>query len=116
MSSSTVVLITGANQGLGYLTALQLSKLPGYTVLVGARNAEKGADAVKRILADSEGGKAQSSVDTILINQDDDASLHAAVKQIEIKFGKLDVLVVSHKSFLLTKYHRANRFIFVHVL
>jgi NAD(P)-dependent dehydrogenase (short-subunit alcohol dehydrogenase family) len=93
-TSSIVVLITGANQGLGYSSALQLSKLPGYTILVGARSAEKGSDAVKRILADTEGGAAQSSVETILVNQDKDETLHAAVKEIQTKFGRLDVLVV----------------------
>jgi NAD(P)-dependent dehydrogenase (short-subunit alcohol dehydrogenase family) len=93
-ASSTVVLITGANQGLGYLAALQLSKLSGYNILIGARSAEKGSDAVKRILADTEGGSAQSSVDTILVDQDKDETLHAAVKEIQIKFGRLDVLVV----------------------
>jgi hypothetical protein len=91
----TIVLITGANQGLGYLAALQLSKLPGYTVLIGARSPEKGANAVERILADTEGGHAQSAVETILVNQDEDETLYAAMKQIEAKFSKLDVLVVS---------------------
>jgi NAD(P)-dependent dehydrogenase (short-subunit alcohol dehydrogenase family) len=80
---------------LGYLAALQLSKIVGYVVLVGARSTGKGEDAVKRILADTEGGAAQSSVEVVLVDLDDDETLHAAIKQIEVKFGKLDVLVVS---------------------
>jgi NAD(P)-dependent dehydrogenase (short-subunit alcohol dehydrogenase family) len=51
-STPEVVLITGANQGLGYLAALQLSKLPGYQVLLGARDAAKGAAAAKKIEAE----------------------------------------------------------------
>jgi NAD(P)-dependent dehydrogenase (short-subunit alcohol dehydrogenase family) len=52
MTSPQIVLITGANQGLGYFAALQLSKLPGYHVLVGSRDAAKGANAVKQIEAE----------------------------------------------------------------
>jgi NAD(P)-dependent dehydrogenase (short-subunit alcohol dehydrogenase family) len=105
MPSSTIVLITGANQGLGYLTGLQLSKLPGYTVLIGARSAEKGTDAVNRILADTEGGDAQSTVEAILVDLDNDETLHAAMNQIETKFGKLDVLVVSQISCSTLRRH-----------
>jgi hypothetical protein len=52
MTSPIITLITGANQGLGYHAALQLSKLPGYHVLVGSRDAAKGAAAVKQIEAE----------------------------------------------------------------
>jgi NAD(P)-dependent dehydrogenase (short-subunit alcohol dehydrogenase family) len=54
MSAPQIVLITGANQGLGYLAALQLSKIPGYHILLGARDAVKGANAVKQIEAEGE--------------------------------------------------------------
>jgi NAD(P)-dependent dehydrogenase (short-subunit alcohol dehydrogenase family) len=91
MSSSTqVVLVTGANQGLGYLAALQLSKLPGYHVFIGARSTEKWAEAVKKIEADG----ATSKVEAVLLDVDSDESIHAAIKQIDAKAGRLDVLVV----------------------
>lgn len=55
-STKQIVLITGANQGLGYQAALQLSKRSDTHVLVGARDATKGAEAVKSILAASPAG------------------------------------------------------------
>jgi NAD(P)-dependent dehydrogenase (short-subunit alcohol dehydrogenase family) len=98
MSSSTqIVLITGANQGLGYLAALQFSKLAGYHIFVGARSTEKGAEAVKKIEADGP----TSKVEAILLDVDSDESINAAVKQIESKAGRLDVLVVQ---FLFSLY------------
>jgi NAD(P)-dependent dehydrogenase (short-subunit alcohol dehydrogenase family) len=92
--SAQIVLITGANQGLGYLAALQLSKLPGYHIFVGARTANKGAEAVKNIQAEG----ATSKVEPILVDVDSDKSIDAAMKQIKTKFGRLDVLVVSTSS------------------
>jgi NAD(P)-dependent dehydrogenase (short-subunit alcohol dehydrogenase family) len=86
-----VVLITGANQGLGYFTALQLSKLPGYHVLIGSRDATKGADAVDKIRAESP----ISTVSSIVIDVDSDESIQSAHAEIEHRFGKLDILVVS---------------------
>jgi NAD(P)-dependent dehydrogenase (short-subunit alcohol dehydrogenase family) len=88
--SPTIVLITGANQGLGYFTALQLAQQPGYHIIIGSRDASKGADAVEKIKSDG----AQSAVETIQLDVDSDASIDAAVKTVKEKFGKLDVLVV----------------------
>jgi NAD(P)-dependent dehydrogenase (short-subunit alcohol dehydrogenase family) len=62
MSAPQVVLITGANQGLGYLAALQLSKIPGYHILLGARDAVKGANAVKQIEAEGASSAGRSRV------------------------------------------------------
>jgi NAD(P)-dependent dehydrogenase (short-subunit alcohol dehydrogenase family) len=90
-----VVLVTGANQGLGYEVALQLAKLPGYHILVGARSQEKGAEAVSKIRA-AEG--VVSKLEPILVDLDSDETIHAAIKTVESKFGKLDVLVVSTSS------------------
>jgi NAD(P)-dependent dehydrogenase (short-subunit alcohol dehydrogenase family) len=89
-SSAQIVLITGANQGLGYFAALQLSKLAGYHIFVGARSAEKGAEAVKKIEADGPTAK----VEDVLLDLDSDESITAAIKEVEAKAGRLDVLVV----------------------
>lgn len=85
-----IILITGANQGLGYLAALQLSKRSDVHVLVGARNIAKGEDAVKSILAAS----AQGSVSPISIDVSLDESVAAAALEVKNKFGRLDVLIV----------------------
>ena len=41
----TITLITGANKGLGYETARRLIDL-GHTVLAGARDPERGSEAI----------------------------------------------------------------------
>lgn len=49
LASSNIVLITGANQGLGFAIAKVLSAKPNYHVLVGSRNAQRGIDAAKQL-------------------------------------------------------------------
>jgi NAD(P)-dependent dehydrogenase (short-subunit alcohol dehydrogenase family) len=44
----TVTFITGANKGLGYETARRLIEL-GQTVLIGARDPERGRTAASRL-------------------------------------------------------------------
>ncbi|MFU1847771.1 SDR family NAD(P)-dependent oxidoreductase, partial [Enterococcus faecium] len=44
--ASRIALITGANKGIGLETARQLAR-QGITVLIGARDARRGADAVQ---------------------------------------------------------------------
>ena len=46
-----IALVTGANKGLGLETARQLARDHGYSVLLGARDADKGESAA-RLLRD----------------------------------------------------------------
>ena len=48
MSSAKIALITGANKGIGLETARQLGR-QGISVLIGARDAERGAGAVAQL-------------------------------------------------------------------
>lgn len=48
-SSSKIVLVTGANQGIGFEIAKSLSSKPGYHVLVGSRDNQRGIDASKQL-------------------------------------------------------------------
>ena len=81
-----VALVTGANKGIGYAIAEGLGRL-GYTVLVGARDRERGDDAVRRLRA---GG-----VDAVscLIDVRDDDSVRAAADAVARDYARLDVLV-----------------------
>jgi hypothetical protein len=89
-SGPVVVLITGANQGLGFQAARQLAAQSGWHILIGARDAARGQEAVQKIAAE----RPKSKVEFIQIEVTSDESIAAAVKSVETKFGKLDVLVV----------------------
>jgi NAD(P)-dependent dehydrogenase (short-subunit alcohol dehydrogenase family) len=81
-----VVLITGANKGLGKEIARQLGML-GYTVVLTARNEQAGSAAVTELVA---AGCDAHMARLEVTNPDDIASL---VSYLETTFGKLDVLV-----------------------
>jgi len=77
----TVTLITGANKGIGFATARQLTDL-GHTVYIGARDAERGARAAESIGARS-----------VQLDVTDDDSVRAALATIDAAEGRLDMLV-----------------------
>jgi NAD(P)-dependent dehydrogenase (short-subunit alcohol dehydrogenase family) len=81
-----VALITGANKGIGFETARRLAN-EGYTVLIGARDKEKGKAAAAR-LRDEE-----LDVRPLLIDVADGQSIEAAVRRVAHDHGRLDVLV-----------------------
>lgn len=77
----TVTLITGANKGIGYETARQLIEL-GHTVYVGARSVERGEAAAAKLGARF-----------VQLDVTDDASVESALRVIDEREGRLDVLV-----------------------
>jgi NAD(P)-dependent dehydrogenase (short-subunit alcohol dehydrogenase family) len=77
----TTTFITGANRSLGYETARRLIDA-GHTVLVGARDPERG-----RVAADALGAR------FVQIDVTDDASVAAAVADVEAREGAIDVLI-----------------------
>jgi NAD(P)-dependent dehydrogenase (short-subunit alcohol dehydrogenase family) len=81
-----IALITGANKGIGFETARQLAA-QGMTVLVGARDEERGRAA--------EGALRDGGADARFVQLDvtDAASVQRAAAWIEAKYGRLDVLV-----------------------
>ena len=81
-----VVLITGANKGIGKETARQLGLL-GYTVVLAARDPQAGKKAADELIAT---GCVAQTVPLDVTNADDIANL---AKYLEKNFGKLDVLV-----------------------
>ncbi len=84
--SSTIALVTGANKGIGRETAAQLAAL-GMTVLLGARDPERGEETASALRA------AGGNVQAVVLDVTDPDTVLAAARDIEDRFGRLDVLV-----------------------
>ena len=78
---TTITFITGANKGLGYETARRLIEL-GQTVIIGARDADRGQAAADRLGARF-----------VPIDVTDDGSVKRAAADIEAHEGRIDRLV-----------------------
>ncbi len=81
-----IALVTGANKGIGLETARQLAQ-KGMTVLLGARDARKGQEAVAQLQGEG------LEVQLLEIDVSDEASVARAAKKVESDFGRLDILV-----------------------
>ena len=86
MSTKKIALITGANRGIGFETARQLSK-QGIKVLIGARSEEKGKEAESTLK--NEGLDAEY----ITLDVNDPKTHESAAKFIDATYGKLDILI-----------------------
>lgn len=92
MSSSTIVLITGGNTGLGLETVKSLCRSSkAYTILLGGRSIEKANAAA--IKAREEYSDTASTIQPIQIDIEDDASIDRAFEEVSSKFGRVDVLL-----------------------
>jgi NAD(P)-dependent dehydrogenase (short-subunit alcohol dehydrogenase family) len=78
---TTITFITGANKGLGYETARRLTEA-GQTVILGARDAERGQAAAQRL-----------GVRFVEIDVTDDASVAKAAADVEAHEGRVDRLI-----------------------
>lgn len=83
---SRIVLITGANKGIGFETARQLASR-GYHTVIGARNAEAGQGAARKI-ADAGGSASFLSIDV-----SDSDSVAKSAEEFGQQFRHLDVLI-----------------------
>ncbi len=86
MPEAKVVLITGANKGIGFETARQLSK-QGCEVVIGARNASAGKAAAEAL---KKSGGAASLLELDVADSD---KISRAAAEFGKRFGHLDVLI-----------------------
>jgi NAD(P)-dependent dehydrogenase (short-subunit alcohol dehydrogenase family) len=86
MAATSLALITGANKGIGFEVARQLGAI-GMTVLVGARDDDRGAVAEQDLR--------DRGVDAyhMALDVTDQASVDQAAQRIGVEHGRLDVLV-----------------------
>ncbi|WOL01857.1 (+)-neomenthol dehydrogenase [Canna indica] len=88
MSLLLIAVVTGANKGIGLATARQLA-LNGVTVVLTARDENRGTDAVESL-------RRSDGLANVVFHQldvRDEASVASLAEFIRTEFGKLDILV-----------------------
>ncbi|KAL9064974.1 MAG: hypothetical protein Q9161_008523 [Pseudevernia consocians] len=92
MDDKTIVLVTGANAGLGFemIRALCNSE-KAYEVLVGGRSLVKAEQAANAVMKDFP--STRSRVWPVQVDIEDDESIQGIFDKIQTKFGRLDALV-----------------------
>ncbi|HEX4006868.1 MAG TPA: SDR family oxidoreductase [Acidobacteriaceae bacterium] len=97
MAAEKVAFITGGNKGIGLETARQLGK-QGITVVIGARDPEKGAAAVQKLKADG------VHAEFVRFDVTQPGDFQAVYDYFDKKYGRLDILVnnagVSKEAFM----------------
>ncbi|GKT61785.1 short-chain dehydrogenase [Colletotrichum tofieldiae] len=89
-ANKQIILVTGANAGIGYDTSYALAAAsPDNHVIMGARNQARGEKALKELQA----RKPQGTLSLVVLDVTSDDSIEAAAAKIEADFGRLDVLV-----------------------
>ncbi|KAK0624953.1 hypothetical protein B0T17DRAFT_639066 [Bombardia bombarda] len=92
MSSKRIVLITGANTGIGYETAKALLQSPTpYHVLLGSRSIDKGNKAIEKLA--KEVPNATNTVELVQIDIGSDESINQAAETVKAKHGRIDTLI-----------------------
>jgi NAD(P)-dependent dehydrogenase (short-subunit alcohol dehydrogenase family) len=85
-STSKIILVTGANKGIGFEIVRQLAKL-GHTVILTSRDSEKGMAALQALKAEN------LTVHLLQLDITHQESINNAFQKIKTDFGKLDVLI-----------------------
>lgn len=99
MDGRKIVLVTGANAGLGFQMARALcGSNESYEILLGGRSLQKAQKAASDVLA--EFPQTASHVSPIQVDIEDDASIEAAFEEVQTKFGRLDALVNNAGEFI----------------
>ncbi|KAL8847577.1 MAG: hypothetical protein Q9221_007397 [Calogaya cf. arnoldii] len=87
--SKELVLITGANGGIGFELTRQLLADPEKHVLFGSRSIEKGETAIKELQSQ----QLKGTVELVQVDVTSEESVAAAAEEVKKKHGRLDALV-----------------------
>ncbi|KAK2792574.1 hypothetical protein FQN52_003079, partial [Onygenales sp. PD_12] len=87
-----VLLISGANQGLGYHASQILARGGEYIILLGSRDPAKGQEAVKKIRQNPSTAPS-TIIEPIQLDVNSDESIASAVEYVSKTYGKLDILI-----------------------
>ncbi|XEU95905.1 hypothetical protein FSHL1_001190 [Fusarium sambucinum] len=92
IENKEIVLITGANTGIGLETVKALFRSSkAYHVVLGSRKAANGEEAIAQL--ESEFPNTKSSVDVVQIDLGNSHEIPLVFETIKSKFGRVDVLV-----------------------
>lgn len=92
MAQRGIILITGANTGLGFQIVRALcSSDKAYDIILGGRSLAKVDAAIKSAV--SEYPSSSSKLSPLQVDIEHDDSIKAACEEIESKFGRLDTLI-----------------------
>ncbi|EMC99825.1 hypothetical protein BAUCODRAFT_145194 [Baudoinia panamericana UAMH 10762] len=92
-TAKLLVLVTGANQGLGYYASQQLASTGKYHIFLGSRDLNKAHKAIQQLVADDSVKVSEHDLEPIQINVTSDDSIKAAAKHVADKYGYLDILM-----------------------
>ncbi|KIW00977.1 hypothetical protein, variant [Verruconis gallopava] len=91
VGDKTVVLITGANSGIGFETAkLFATTSDEFCVILACRTRAKGEEAVSRIQAE---GAAKGELYAVQLDVSDASSIRQAVERVSSDVGRVDFLI-----------------------
>ncbi len=89
-----IIIITGANSGIGKAAAIQLAKC-GATVVMACRSQERGA----RALEDVRNAANSQQVDLMPVDLSSQKSIRAFAEEFKSQYGRLDVLIHNAANF-----------------
>jgi NAD(P)-dependent dehydrogenase (short-subunit alcohol dehydrogenase family) len=89
-----VAIVTGSNTGIGYVTARELAR-KGATVVVAARSAEKGNEAVAKITKAIQNVKGAGSAVFMPLDLNSFQQVRKFASNFRGKFSRLDMLVLN---------------------
>lgn len=88
-----IVLVTGANRGIGYEAVKYLSqKLPNGVILLGTRSVTNGNDAIKK-MQESVSSHKFDNIKVLEVDISSESSLQKALTEVRNTYSKLDVLL-----------------------